>query len=85
MLTWWREAAVPAKGNAALLFSMLQQLVSRLVFTGREVEIDLFERSLKAYEALGQPHILAYVGILGSGKSHLLAELAFLGQAARHR
>ncbi|XP_066844000.1 adenylate cyclase type 10 isoform X2 [Anser cygnoides] len=52
---------------------------------GREVEIDLFERSLKAYEALGQPHILAYVGILGSGKSHLLTELAFLGQAARHR
>ncbi|XP_032062250.1 adenylate cyclase type 10-like [Aythya fuligula] len=52
---------------------------------GREVEIDLFERSLKAYETLGQPHILAYAGILGSGKSHLLTELAFLGQATGHR
>lgn len=76
---------MPAKGNAALLFSMLQQLVSWLVFTGREVEIDLFEHSLKAYETLGQLRILAYAGILGSGKSRLLTELAFLGQAAGHR
>nr|XP_038034757.1 adenylate cyclase type 10-like [Anas platyrhynchos]XP_038034758.1 adenylate cyclase type 10-like [Anas platyrhynchos]XP_038034759.1 adenylate cyclase type 10-like [Anas platyrhynchos] len=52
---------------------------------GREVEIDLFERSLKAYETLGQPRILAYAGILGSGKSRLLTELAFLGQATGHR
>eukprot|EP00075_Anas_platyrhynchos_P015016 XP_027304269.1 adenylate cyclase type 10 isoform X3 [Anas platyrhynchos] len=52
---------------------------------GREVEIDLFEHSLKAYETLGQPRILAYAGILGSGKSRLLTELAFLGQAAGHR
>ncbi|XP_071886789.1 adenylate cyclase type 10 isoform X1 [Anas platyrhynchos] len=52
---------------------------------GWEVEIDLFERSLKAYETLGQLRILAYAGILGSGKSRLLTELAFLGQATGHR
>ncbi|XP_072216513.1 adenylate cyclase type 10-like [Excalfactoria chinensis] len=52
---------------------------------GREAEIDLFECHLEAYKYLGEPHILAFVGIQGSGKSHLLAELAALGQAAAHR
>ncbi|XP_032297394.1 adenylate cyclase type 10-like [Coturnix japonica] len=52
---------------------------------GREAEIDLFEYHLAAYKRLGEPHVLAFVGIPGSGKSHLLAELAALGQAAGHR
>lgn len=67
------------------LFSTLQQLISLWVYTGREAEIDLFERRLEAYGNLGEPHILAFAGIPGSGKSHLLAELAVLGRAARHR
>ncbi|XP_052632500.1 adenylate cyclase type 10-like, partial [Harpia harpyja] len=52
---------------------------------GREKEIDLFGSCLKAYEDLGQRHILAFEGTMGSGKSHLLTELAYLGQAAGHR
>ncbi|KAM6234893.1 adenylate cyclase type 10-like [Spheniscus humboldti] len=52
---------------------------------GREKEIDLFVSCLKAYKALGQRHILAFEGPMGSGKSHLLTELAYLGQAAGHR
>lgn len=55
------------------------------VFTGREKEIDRFGSCLKAYEDLGQSHILAFEGTMGSGKSHLLTELAYLGQAAGHR
>ncbi|XP_076219588.1 adenylate cyclase type 10-like [Aptenodytes patagonicus] len=52
---------------------------------GREKEIDLFVSCLKAYKALGERHILAFEGPMGSGKSHLLTELAYLGQAAGHR
>ncbi|XP_049653417.1 adenylate cyclase type 10-like [Accipiter gentilis] len=52
---------------------------------GREKEIDRFGSCLKAYEDLGQSHILAFEGTMGSGKSHLLTELAYLGQAAGHR
>ncbi|XP_050769781.1 adenylate cyclase type 10-like [Gymnogyps californianus] len=52
---------------------------------GREKEIDLFVRCLKAYEDFGQRHILAFEGTMGSGKSHLLTELAYLGQVAGHR
>ncbi|KAM9264318.1 adenylate cyclase type 10-like [Morus bassanus] len=52
---------------------------------GREKEIDLFVSCLKAYKELGQRHILAFEGMMGSGKSHLLTELAYLGQAAGHR
>ncbi|XP_040511835.2 adenylate cyclase type 10-like [Gallus gallus] len=52
---------------------------------GREAEIDRFECCLEAYEHLEEPHVLAFVGMPGSGKSHLLAELAILGRAAGHR
>ncbi|XP_040511828.1 adenylate cyclase type 10-like [Gallus gallus] len=52
---------------------------------GREAEIDRFEFCLEAYKHLEEPHVLAFVGIPGSGKSHLLAELAILGRAAGHR
>ncbi|XP_075377318.1 LOW QUALITY PROTEIN: adenylate cyclase type 10-like [Mycteria americana] len=52
---------------------------------GREKEVDLFVSCLKAYEDLGEGHILAFEGTVGSGKSHLLTELAYLGQAAGHR
>ncbi|XP_062457173.1 adenylate cyclase type 10-like [Rhea pennata] len=52
---------------------------------GRENEIALFESALKAYRTCHESSILAFEGVLGSGKSHLLTELAFLGQAAGHR
>ncbi|XP_067173300.1 LOW QUALITY PROTEIN: adenylate cyclase type 10-like [Apteryx mantelli] len=52
---------------------------------GREKEIALFESALEAYVAHQESHILAFEGMLGSGKSHLLTELASLGQAAGHR
>lgn len=68
-----------------MLFSTPQQLLFLFVFTGREKEIDLFVRCLKAYEDFGQRHILAFEGTMGSGKSHLLTELAYLGQEAGHR
>eukprot|EP00076_Gallus_gallus_P035383 XP_025000921.1 adenylate cyclase type 10-like [Gallus gallus] len=51
---------------------------------GREAEIDRFEFCLEAYKHLEEPHVLAFVGIPGSGKSHLLAELAILGRTAGH-
>ncbi|XP_075594672.1 adenylate cyclase type 10 [Balearica regulorum gibbericeps] len=52
---------------------------------GREKELDLFASCLKAYKDLGRRHVLAFEGTMGSGKSHLLTELAYLGQAAGHR
>ncbi|OXB76038.1 UNVERIFIED_CONTAM: hypothetical protein H355_000298 [Colinus virginianus] len=52
---------------------------------GRKVEINLFEHCLEAYKNRGEPHILAFVGVPGSGKSHLLPELAVLGWAAGQR
>uniref|UniRef100_A0A8B9SAV0 Orc1-like AAA ATPase domain-containing protein n=1 Tax=Apteryx owenii TaxID=8824 RepID=A0A8B9SAV0_APTOW len=52
---------------------------------GREKEIALFESSLKAYVDRKESHIMAFEGVIGSGKSHLLTELAYLGQAAGHR
>ncbi|XP_062457159.1 adenylate cyclase type 10-like [Rhea pennata] len=52
---------------------------------GREEEITLFESALKAYGTCRESSILAFEGVLGSGKSHLLTELASLGQAAGHR
>ena len=82
-----REVAVEGarKRDGSLLFSTPQQLVFLFVFTGREKEVDLFVSCLKAYEDLGEGHILAFEGTVGSGKSHLLTELAYLGQAAGHR
>ncbi|XP_014816193.1 PREDICTED: LOW QUALITY PROTEIN: adenylate cyclase type 10 [Calidris pugnax] len=52
---------------------------------GRKQETDLFVGCLTAYRDFGQGNILAFEGTTGSGKSHLLAELASLGQGAGHR
>ncbi|PKU30253.1 adenylate cyclase type 10 [Limosa lapponica baueri] len=51
---------------------------------GRKQEIDLFLGCLNAYRDLGQRNILAFEGTTGSGKSHLLTELASLGSGAGH-
>ncbi|XP_074465243.1 adenylate cyclase type 10-like [Larus michahellis] len=52
---------------------------------GRKQETDLFVSCLNAYRDSGQRNILAVEGTMGCGKSHLLAELASLGQDAGHR
>ena len=77
-----------ARGKGAdgpLLFGSLQQLALLFACTGREKEMALFESHLKAYVARKESHIVAFEGVMGSGKSHLLTELAYLGQAAGHR
>ncbi|XP_063178297.1 adenylate cyclase type 10-like [Chroicocephalus ridibundus] len=51
---------------------------------GRKQETDLFVSCLNAYRDSGQRNILAVEGTMGCGKSHLLAELASLGQDAGH-
>ncbi|XP_074465233.1 adenylate cyclase type 10-like [Larus michahellis] len=52
---------------------------------GRKQETGLFVSCLNAYRDSGQRNILAVEGTMGCGKSHLLAELASLGQDAGHR
>ncbi|KGL83667.1 Adenylate cyclase type 10, partial [Tinamus guttatus] len=52
---------------------------------GRDKEIALFKRYVQAYVAHGESHVMAFEGMKGSGKSHLLSELAKLGRAAGHR
>ncbi|XP_074465237.1 adenylate cyclase type 10-like [Larus michahellis] len=54
-------------------------------YTGRKQETGLFVSCLNAYRDSGQRNILAVEGTMGCGKSHLLAELASLGQDAGHR
>lgn len=66
-------------------FGTPQQLIFLWVCTGREEEIEIFDCCLEAYELLEEPYTVAFVGIPGSGKSHLLAELAVLDRAAKHR
>ncbi|XP_063209486.1 adenylate cyclase type 10-like [Chroicocephalus ridibundus] len=51
---------------------------------GRKQETDLFVSCLNAYRDSGQRNILAVEGTMGCGKSHLLSELASLGQDAGH-
>ncbi|NWW83909.1 ADCYA cyclase, partial [Rhynochetos jubatus] len=81
--TIYQYVGIPKEST--LLFSAPWQLVFSFVFAGQQKEIDLFVSCLKAYEDLGKSHILAFEGTRGSGKSHLLTELARLGQAAGHR
>ncbi|KAM8805413.1 adenylate cyclase type 10-like [Eudromia elegans] len=52
---------------------------------GRDKEIALFKRYAQAYVAGKESHVLAFEGVKGCGKSHLLAEVANLGRAAGHR
>lgn len=64
---------------------MLQQLIFLWICAGREAEIETFDCCLEAYELLEEAQILAFVGIPGSGKSHLLAELAVLDRATKYK
>lgn len=44
-----------------------------------------FHSHLKAYQEFGERHILVFESLTGSGKSHLLTELAYLAQNAGQR
>ncbi|XP_077188740.1 adenylate cyclase type 10-like isoform X2 [Paroedura picta] len=52
---------------------------------GRKREIEIFEDLVEKFKASPQSHILMYEGHLGSGKSQLLSEIAYLGQAANQK
>ncbi|XP_033006969.1 adenylate cyclase type 10 [Lacerta agilis] len=52
---------------------------------GRKKETDLFENLLNDFKVNRKSRIIIYEGLMGYGKSQLLAEIAFLGQEAGHR
>ncbi|XP_065512968.1 adenylate cyclase type 10 [Caloenas nicobarica] len=52
---------------------------------GREKEIEVFQSCLKAYQDFRERHVLVFEGSTGSGKSHLLTELAYIAQDAGQR
>uniref|UniRef100_A0A8C8R8H4 Adenylate cyclase 10 n=1 Tax=Pelusios castaneus TaxID=367368 RepID=A0A8C8R8H4_9SAUR len=52
---------------------------------GREKELDIYDTSLKGFVGSTEGRVIMYEGLMGYGKSQLLAEIAFLGQEAGHR
>ncbi|KAK2521055.1 Adcy10 [Columba livia] len=52
---------------------------------GWDDEIVTFHSHLKAYQDFGERHILVFESLTGSGKSHLLTELAYIAQDAGQR
>ncbi|CAI5776518.1 adenylate cyclase type 10 [Podarcis lilfordi] len=52
---------------------------------GRKKETDLFENLLSDFKADRKSRIIIYEGLMGYGKSQLLAEIAYLGQDTGHR
>ncbi|XP_053102677.1 adenylate cyclase type 10 isoform X2 [Hemicordylus capensis] len=48
---------------------------------GRKKETDIFENSLKTFKQSRKSQVIMYDGPMGYGKSQLMAEIAFLGQA----
>ncbi|XP_067388626.1 adenylate cyclase type 10 [Emydura macquarii macquarii] len=52
---------------------------------GREKEFDIYDTSLKGFVGSTEGRVIMYEGLMGYGKSQLLAEIAYLGQKAGHR
>nr|XP_056717177.1 adenylate cyclase type 10-like [Euleptes europaea] len=48
---------------------------------GRKRETDLFEATLEKFKVSQKSHIMLFEGLFGYGKSQLMAEIAYLGQA----
>ncbi|XP_063155965.1 adenylate cyclase type 10 [Candoia aspera] len=48
---------------------------------GRKKETDIFENLLDKFKESKLSHVIIYEGLMGYGKSQLIAEIAFLGQA----
>ncbi|EMP34522.1 Adenylate cyclase type 10 [Chelonia mydas] len=52
---------------------------------GREKELEIYDTLLKGFVGSTEGRIIMYEGLMGYGKSQLLAEIAYLGQKAGHR
>ncbi|XP_073214201.1 adenylate cyclase type 10 [Lepidochelys kempii] len=51
---------------------------------GREKELEIYDTLLKGFVGSTEGRIIMYEGLMGYGKSQLLAEIAYLGQKAGH-
>ncbi|XP_039341045.1 adenylate cyclase type 10 isoform X3 [Mauremys reevesii] len=54
-------------------------------FLGREKELEIYDILLKGFVGSTEGRVIMYEGLMGCGKSQLLAEIAYLGQEAGHR
>ncbi|XP_050818934.1 adenylate cyclase type 10 [Gopherus flavomarginatus] len=54
-------------------------------FLGREKELEIYDILLKGFVGSTEGHVIMYEGLMGYGKSQLLAEIAYLGHEAGHR
>ncbi|KAM9129108.1 adenylate cyclase type 10 [Pangshura tecta] len=52
---------------------------------GREKELEIYGNLLKGFVGSTEGRVIIYEGLMGYGKSQLLAEIAYLGQEAGHR
>nr|XP_025035392.1 adenylate cyclase type 10 [Pelodiscus sinensis] len=52
---------------------------------GREKELELYNNLLRNFVGSKEGRVIIYEGLMGYGKSQLLAEIAYLGQEAGHR
>ncbi|KAH1166356.1 hypothetical protein KIL84_015528 [Mauremys mutica] len=52
---------------------------------GREKELEIYDILLKGFVGSTEGRVIMYEGLMGCGKSQLLAEIAYLGQEAGHR
>ncbi|XP_065259432.1 LOW QUALITY PROTEIN: adenylate cyclase type 10-like [Emys orbicularis] len=52
---------------------------------GREKELEIYDTLLKGFVGSTEGRIIMYEGLMGYGKSQLLAEIAYLGQEAGHK
>ncbi|KAM7162914.1 adenylate cyclase type 10 [Macrochelys suwanniensis] len=52
---------------------------------GREKELEIYDTLLKGFVGSTEGRVIMYEGLMGYGKSQLLAEIAYLGQKAGHR
>lgn len=48
---------------------------------GRKKETDIFENLLANFKESKLSHVIIYEGVMGYGKSQLITEIAYLGQA----
>ncbi|XP_026511379.1 adenylate cyclase type 10-like [Terrapene carolina triunguis] len=52
---------------------------------GREKELEIYDTLLKGFVGSTEGRVIMYEGLMGFGKSQLLAEIAYLGQEAGHK
>uniref|UniRef100_A0A8C6VGG2 Guanylate cyclase domain-containing protein n=1 Tax=Naja naja TaxID=35670 RepID=A0A8C6VGG2_NAJNA len=54
---------------------------AKIVYSGRKKETDIFENLLEKFKETKISHVIIYEGLMGYGKSQLVTEIAYLGQA----